>query len=66
MAPERETEIEKERERCEKEAVLLLTPPSLSLLPSLQDAECESRGGEKQAEVKASSSMKGKAADRDG
>ncbi len=52
--------------RCEKEAASLLTPSSPSLLPSLQDAECESRGGEKQAEVKANSSMVGKPADRDG
>lgn len=66
MAQERERDGAREKGRCEKEAASLLTPPSPSLPPSLQDAECESRGGEKQAEVKANSSMVGKPADGDG
>lgn len=57
---------ERARQRCEKEAALLLTPPSLPLsFHPCRMLSVKAGGGEKQAEVKANSSAVGKPEDRD-
>lgn len=56
----------REGEKCEKQAAFLLTPPSLSLAPSLQDAECESRRRREAGGGQGEQQYGGEASSRDG